>query len=85
MGLFTTYLGLVMLFHAFRRTPPPAVGPVANFVARESSVVDPLTKEKTTYREITVSTRVGRLPALPPPEVPEVQVPPPPVDSLGRE
>ena len=85
MGIFTTYLGMVMLFHAFRRRPPPTVETVANFVAKESAVVDPLTKEKTTYREITVTTRMGRVPATPPPVVPQVQVPPPPADSLGRD
>ncbi|MEI8108679.1 MAG: hypothetical protein WCI46_12770 [Verrucomicrobiota bacterium] len=85
MGIFTTYLGMVMLFHAFRRRPTPAVETVANFVAKESAVVDPLTKEKTTYREITVTTRMGRVMATPPLEVPEVRVPGAPADALGRD
>ena len=85
MGIFTTYLGMVMLFQAFRRRPPPTVETVANFVAKESAVVDPLTKEKTTYREITVTTRMGRVMATPRPEVPQVQVSPVPADSLGRD
>jgi hypothetical protein len=59
MGVFTTYMGLVMLIGHFR-TPPRTEMPLPeNFSARSEAVVDPVTGERTTYREITVSTNLG--------------------------
>jgi len=71
MGLFTTYLGVVMLLSALRREPSPAPPPPPNFSAKAATVVDPETGEKTTYREITVSTKIAPGSTTPPPEKPQ--------------
>ena len=75
MGVFTTYLGIVMLIASLRRTPEIALPPKPNFSARATTVVDPETGEKTTYREITVTTKFAPAPATPPPEVPQLALP----------
>lgn len=67
MGLFTTALGLFMLVSNLRREPPAAPPPKPNFSARATTVIDPETGEQTTYREITVSTKLAPGPATPPP------------------
>jgi hypothetical protein len=71
MGVFVTYLGVVMLIAQFHRAPyvPP---PKPNFTSRSTVVVDPKTGEKTTYREITVSTKFAPAAATPPPEKPQL-------------
>ncbi len=70
MGVFTTYIGVFMLFTQLktrgRLSAPP---PKPNFFARSSVVVDSATGEKTIYREITVSTKF----APPPANAPEVK------------
>jgi len=75
MGVFTTYLGVVMLIAALRRTPEPPPPPKPNFSARATTVTDPATGEKTTYREITVSTQFVPSPAPPPPAAPRLAEP----------
>ena len=70
LGLFTTYLGIVMLVGSLRRPPPMVLPPKPNFSAKETTVVDAETGEKTIYREITVTTKLGVGPAAPPPEKP---------------
>ena len=75
MGLFTTYLGIFMLVGSLRREPPGAPPPKPNFSAKEASVVDAATGEKTTYREITVTTKFAPGPAAPPPDKPQVGAP----------
>ncbi len=66
MGMFTTALGVVMLVSNLRREPPGAPPPKPNFSARATTVMDPETGEKTTYREITVSTILAPGPVTPP-------------------
>lgn len=75
MGIFTTYLGVVMLIAALRRTPEPPPPPKPNFSAKATTLVDSDTGEKTTYREITVSTKFVPAPATPPPEQPRLAEP----------
>ena len=72
LGLFTTYLGIVMLVGSMRQHPRPALPPKPNFSARETTVVDAETGEKTVYREITVTTKLAPGPATPPPEKPRL-------------
>jgi len=66
MGVFVAHLGVFMLIEHFHEKPyvPP---PKPNFSAKARVVVDPQTGEKTTYREITVSTRFAPAPATPRP------------------
>jgi hypothetical protein len=75
MGVFTTYLGVVMLIAALRRTPEPPPPPKPNFSAKAATVTDPETGEKTTYREINVTTKFAPSPATPPPEKPQLAQP----------
>ncbi len=70
LGVFTTYLGIVMLVASLRRPQPVTPPPKPNFSAKETTVVDAGTGEKTIYREITVSTKFAPAPAKPPPEKP---------------
>ncbi len=72
LGLFTTYLGIVMLVGSMRQRPRPALPPKPNFSARETTVVDAETGGKTVYREITVTTKLAPGPATPPPEKPRI-------------
>ena len=72
LGLFTTYLGIVMLVASLRRPPPMVLPPPPNFSARETAVVDAETGGKTIYREITVSTKLAPGAATPPPEKPRL-------------
>ena len=64
MGAFVTYVGVIMLITQFQRKPyvPP---PKPNFSSRSTTYVDPQTGEKTTVREITVSTKFAPTPATP--------------------
>ncbi|MCE9609752.1 MAG: hypothetical protein K8R23_06040 [Chthoniobacter sp.] len=71
MGLFTTYIGVVMLLSALRSEPLPAPPPPPNFSAKAATVMDPETGEKTIYREITVSTKIAPGSPTPPPENPQ--------------
>ena len=74
MGVFTTYLGIVMLAASLRRPPPFTPPPKPNFSAKELAVVNAETGEKTIYREITVSTKLAPGPvAAPPPERPQLR------------
>ena len=72
LGLFTTYVGVVMLVASMRRPQRLAPPPKPNFSARETAVVDAETGEKTIYREITVSTKLVPGAATPPPEKPQL-------------
>lgn len=65
MGVFVAHLGVFMFLSHLRPEPPKPPGP--NFKVRSQTVVDHETGEKTTYREITVTTRIGTpAPALSP-------------------
>ncbi len=75
LGVFTTYLGIVMLVASLRRPPPMVLPPKPNFSTKETTVVDAATGEKTIYREITVTTKLGPGPATPPPEKPRIEEP----------
>ena len=72
LGVFTTYLGIVMLVASLRRHPPMVLPPKPNFSAKETTVVNAETGEKTTYREITVTTKLGAGPAVQPSEKPQL-------------
>ena len=72
LGVFTTYLGIVMLVASLRRPPPMVLPPKPNFSAKETTVVNAETGEKTTYREITVTTKFAPDLATPPPEKPRL-------------
>ena len=75
LGVFTTYLGIVMLVASLRRPPPFMPPPKPNFSAQETTVVDVATGEKTIHREITVTTKLAPGPATPPPEKPQLAEP----------
>ena len=70
LGVFTTFLGIVMLVGNLRRparvTPPPK----PNFSAKATTVVNAETGERTIYREITITTKLAPGPANPLPEKP---------------
>ena len=70
MGLFTAYLGLVMLVAQLRQKPKYTLPPPPNFKTKELVVVDKTTGEKTTYREFTVTTKFAPGPSTPPPVPP---------------
>ena len=72
LGLFTTYLGIFMLVGSMRQRPRPTPPPKPNFSAKETTVVDAETGEKTVYREITVTTKLAPAQATPPPEKPRL-------------
>ena len=65
MGLFTTFLGIVMLLNNLHREPPHPPRSKRNFSAREAAMFDPESGEKTTYREITVATKFAPGPGQP--------------------
>jgi hypothetical protein len=65
MGVFTTYMGLVMLVGHFRSKPGFVRPQKPNFTTRVEEVVDAKTGEKTVLRQITVSTKLAE-PALAP-------------------
>lgn len=73
MGAFVTYIGVVMLITQFQRKPyaPP---PKPNFSSRSTTYVDPQTGEKTTVREITVSTKFAPVPTTPSPATPKLEI-----------
>ena len=73
LGVFTTYLGVFMLVGSMRQHPRLAPPPKPNFSARETTVVDAKTGEKTIYREITVTTKLALGPDAPPPEKPQLR------------
>ena len=75
LGVFTTYVGIVMLVASMRRPQRIAPPPKPNFSARETTVVDAETGEKTIYREITVTTKLAPGPVTPPPEKPRLGEP----------
>ena len=57
MGVFVAHLGVFMILGHLRPKPPKP--PEPNFKVRSQVVVDRDSGEKTIYREITVSTRMG--------------------------
>jgi hypothetical protein len=59
MGVFTTYMGLVMLVGHFRSKPGGGPPPKPNFSARVEEAVDSETGEKIVHRQITVSTKLA--------------------------
>jgi hypothetical protein len=71
MGVFTTLLGMVMLFAQLTAKPRPPLPPDPNFSLRQAAFTDPKTGEKMVYQEITVSTKFSNPPPpLAPPEKP---------------
>jgi hypothetical protein len=73
MGVFVAHLGVVMLLSHLRPQPKTPPTPKPNFVVRSQTVTDGATGEKTTYREITVTTHVGSpqpVPAATPQSIP---------------
>ena len=75
MGVFTTYLGIFMLASSLHPRPRIAPRPMPNFSAKATTVVNAETGEKTTYREITVTTKFAPGAATPPPEKPQLEKP----------
>jgi hypothetical protein len=73
MGVFVAHLGVFMLIEQLHPKPLPPPPPKPNFSAKATTVVDPTTGEKTTYREITVSTKFAPAPATPPPAAPRLE------------
>jgi hypothetical protein len=59
MGIFTTYIGLVMLVTHFRAQPKSVPPLKPNFSARAEQIVDADSGEKVTHREFTVSTKLA--------------------------
>ncbi len=57
MGVFVAHLGVFMILDHLKPKPPPP--PPPNFTVRSQTVVDRDSGEKTIYREITVSTKLG--------------------------
>jgi len=72
MGVFVAHIGVAMLLMHLRPEPRPAPPPKPNFTTRTSVFVDPRTGEKTTYREITVSTKFAPGPSTPSPAPPQI-------------
>lgn len=76
IGVLAAHLALLMLLSHLRPTSPlPPAPPPPNFSARSEVLLDAKTGEKTTVREITVSTRLAeraglqegkQAPAVPP-------------------
>ena len=78
MGVFTTHLGVIMLIAQFRPKPHLALPPKPNFPSKSTVVVESRTTgEKTTYREITVSTKFVPTPTTPAPVPPQIASPSP--------
>jgi hypothetical protein len=67
MGVFVAHLGVLALINQLRPKPRLVPPPKPNFSAKATVVVDEKSGEKTTYREITVSTKFA---ATPPPATP---------------
>jgi hypothetical protein len=65
LGVFTAHLGLFMLLMHLRPQPKFVPPPKPNFTVVSQTYVDSSTGEKTTYREITVSTKLAELPPAP--------------------
>jgi len=74
MGVFVAHLG-VFMFLSHLRPQQYAPLPTQNFKVRSQTVVDQETGEKTTYREITVSTKVLLPPQSAPPVSPALAQP----------
>ena len=73
MGVFVAHIGVVMLIAQFRPKPQYALPPKPNFTSISTVVVDSKTGEKTTYREITVSTKFASAPSTPSPVSPQIE------------
>lgn len=66
MGVFVAHLGVFMIIVHLNETPRPKPQE-PNFKVRNEIYVDRSSGEKTVYREITVSTRLGTpAPGAPP-------------------
>ncbi len=59
MGIFTTYIGIVVIISHCHIQPKSVLPPKPNFSARAAHTVDADTGEKVTYREFTVSTTLA--------------------------
>lgn len=59
MGVFTAHLAVFMLLAQFRPKPKLVVPQPPTFKSVAETVIDEATGEKTTYREITVSTQLA--------------------------
>ncbi|MGB8167973.1 MAG: hypothetical protein WCF18_10815 [Chthoniobacteraceae bacterium] len=74
MGVFVAHLGVFMILDHLKPKPPRP--PENTFKVRSQLVVDHDSGEKTVYREITVSTRLGapapKATPAPPPVLVEV-------------
>ena len=81
LGVFTTYIGVVMLMRQLRPAPHAPLPPRPNFSAKATTVTDAETGEKITYREITVTTKFAPGSATPPPEKPRLSEPAAPVEN----
>ena len=75
MGVFVAHIGVFMLISQFKPKPRLVPPPKPNFSAREQVVVNAETGEKTTYREITVSTKFAPEASTKPPESPAATAP----------
>ena len=73
MGVFVAHIGVVMLIAQLRPKPHVAPPPKPNFTTVSTVFVDPRTGEKTTFREITVSTKFAPEPSTPPPAPPQIE------------
>jgi hypothetical protein len=69
LGVFTAHLGLFMFLMHLRPQVKVTPSPKPNFTSVSQTFVDHATGEKTTYREITVSTTFAELPAAEPPAI----------------
>ena len=63
MGVFTAHIGLFMLLEQLEPKPKFTLPAKPTFTSRAATVVDRETGEKTTYRELTISTKL--MPNLP--------------------
>lgn len=84
MGVFVAHIGVFAIISQLRPKPRLAPPLKPNFSAKATVFVDEKTGEKTTYREITVSTKFAPTPSPTPPAQP---APPElkPVDLAGTE
>ena len=64
MGVFTTFIGFVMLLGHFRAQPDFELPPKPNFSAVVEEAVDEGTGEAVTHREFTVTTKLTERPAV---------------------
>ncbi len=68
MGIFTTFIGLVMLIARFRTPPEIPLPPKPNFSAAAQTFTDEKTGETLTERDFTVTTKLTDRPPHSDPE-----------------